>query len=111
MTAASDVSEREYPDWSYAAMSEPPSGSWGLWEEGRLSTGGPGCARQPPVAGPRAEAVSYLEEDVGAGAVEAVGPGVECGDEGAALQGTAPGAGPLHALPVAPGAPAVGEEA
>lgn len=41
--------------------------------------------------------------------MEAVGPGVERGDEGAALQGAAPRAGPLLALPVAPRAPAVGD--
>lgn len=42
---------------------------------------------------------SHLEEGVGAGAVEAVGPGVERGHKGAAFQGAAPGAGPLLALP------------
>lgn len=55
-----------------------------------------------PVAGPPLEAVSYLDKDVGAGAMEAVGPGVERGDEGASLQGTAPWAGPLLTLPVTP---------
>lgn len=113
MTATREVSECEYPDLSYTAMSEPPSGSWGLWEEGQLSTEGPGCSwRAPcPAAGPQVEAASYLEEDVGAGAVEAVGPGIERGDKGASLQGAAPGTGLLRTLPVAPGAPAAGREA
>lgn len=54
--------------------------------------------------------MSYLEEDVGAGAVEAVGPGVERGDEGAAFQGAAAGTGPLCTRPVAHGAAAAGGE-
>lgn len=49
----------------------------------------------------------YLEEDIGAGAMEAVWPGVKCGDEGTAFQGAGPGAWLLHTCPVAHGALAV----
>ena len=102
MTATREVSEWEEPDLSNTAMSEPPSGSWGLWGRGG-SAQALGRSRCPPACGGAPmEAVSYLDKDVGAGAVEAVGPGIERGDEGAALQGTAPWAGPLLTLPVAP---------
>ena len=82
-------------------------------ELGALGEGGsgqaPGRSRCPPACGGApGGGVSYLHKDVGAGAMEAEGPGVERGDEGAALQGTAPWAGPLLTLPVAPRAPAVG---
>lgn len=83
-------------------------------ELGALGEGGsgqaPGRSRCPPACG-RAPGggVSYLDKDVGAGAMEAEGPGVERGDEGASLQGTTPWAGPLLTLPVAPRAPAMGD--
>lgn len=51
--------------------------------------------------------MSHLDEDVGAGAMEAVGPGIERGDKGAAFQGTAPWAGTLLTFPVSHGALAV----
>lgn len=70
----------------------------------------PPPAAAAPCGGPRVVACPYLEEDVGAGAVEAVGPGVERGDEGTAFQGAAPGAGPLGALPLAHGALAADQE-
>lgn len=54
--------------------------------------------------------VSYLQEDVGAGAVEAVRPGIERGDKGAAFQGAASGAGLLCALPLAHGTLAADRE-
>lgn len=112
MTAAREVSECEYPDLSYTARRAPPSGSWGLWGERWLSTAAQVLLETdpPPKAGPQVEAAPYLEEGVGTGAVEAVGPGIERGDEGAALQGAAVGAGLLHALPAAPGAAAAAGE-
>lgn len=51
--------------------------------------------------------MSHLDEDVGAGAMEAVGPGIERGDKGAAFQGAAPWAGKLLTFPASPGALAV----
>lgn len=71
-------------------------GSWGPLLAGPL-------VRPPPRGDPSWRA-SHLEEGVGAGAVEAVGPGVERGHKGAAFQGAAPGAGPLLALPAPHGA-------
>lgn len=63
---------------------------------------------RPPPRGDPSWRASHLEEDVGAGAVEAVGPGVERGHEGAAFQGAGLGAGPLFALPAPHGALAGG---
>lgn len=65
-----------------------------------------GVTRSAPPHGP--QGLSYLEEDVGAGAMEAVGPGVERGDEGATFQGAVARAWPLPARPAALGALAVG---
>jgi hypothetical protein len=54
------------------------------------------------------QSASYLEEDVGAGPMEAVGPGVKCSNKGAAFQGAVAGTQLFCACPPAHGALAVG---